>query len=149
MPTPGLLTAIYNTRSSADHIGGNARLQKRGGCKGYALGIDGDFTSHPVLEPGFLYGGCPPRKKTCHSAKTNIPSGGSQRHTDAECLVLSGFTGTDGAKNGNVRKPNCLFSFTLESKTRSSKTLWQVDVLVELPEGDVSSHTAPKGGEVK
>lgn len=48
-----------------------------------------------------------------------------------------------------MRKPSCLFSFTLESKTRSSKTLWQVDVLVALPEGDASNLTALKGGVVK
>lgn len=53
------LTAIYNTHSNADHIGGNAYLQKQTGCKIYAPGIECDFTNHPVLEPSFLYGGYP------------------------------------------------------------------------------------------
>lgn len=53
------LTAIYNTHSNADHIGGNQYLQRQTGCKVYAPGIDCDFTRHPVLEPSFLYGGFP------------------------------------------------------------------------------------------
>lgn len=66
-----------------------------------------------------------------------------------KALPHAGLRAQTGAEIGNVRKPNCLFSFTLESKTRSSKTLWQVEVLVTLPEGHVSNHTAPKGGVVK
>ena len=54
------LKAIYNTHSHADHIGGNRYLQERTGCRIYAPGIERDFTEHPVLEPSYLYGGCPP-----------------------------------------------------------------------------------------
>ena len=53
------LTAVYNTHSNADHIGGNRYLQGQTGCKVYAPGIDCAFTRHPVLEPAFLYGGFP------------------------------------------------------------------------------------------
>ena len=53
------LTAIYNTHSHADHIGGNQYLQKQTGCKIYAPGVECDFTRHPILEPSFLYGGYP------------------------------------------------------------------------------------------
>lgn len=56
------LTAIYNTHSNADHIGGNQYLQKQTGCKIYVPGIECDFTRHPVLEPSFLYGGYPPKE---------------------------------------------------------------------------------------
>ena len=55
------LTAIYNTHSNADHIGGNRYLQQQTGCRIYAPGIECDFTRHPVLEPAFLYGGFPPK----------------------------------------------------------------------------------------
>ncbi len=55
------LTAIYNTHSNADHIGGNKYLQGLTGCKIFAPGIECDFTNHPVLEPSFLYGGFPPK----------------------------------------------------------------------------------------
>ncbi len=55
------LTAIYNTHANADHIGGNRYLQGQTGCKIYVPGIDCEFTRHPILEPGFLYGGYPPK----------------------------------------------------------------------------------------
>lgn len=54
------LTAIYNTHSNADHIGGNQYLQRQTGCRVYAPGIDCAFTRWPILEPSFLYGGFPP-----------------------------------------------------------------------------------------
>ena len=53
------LRAIYNTHSNADHIGGNKYLQGQTGCRIYAPGIEQAFTQYPVLEPSFLYGGCP------------------------------------------------------------------------------------------
>ena len=53
------LRAIYNTHSNADHIGGTKYLQGQTGCRIYAPGIECDFTSHPILEPAFLYGGYP------------------------------------------------------------------------------------------
>ena len=55
------LTAIYNTHSNADHIGGNQYLQRQTGCRVYAPGIDCAFTRRPILEPSFLYGGFPPK----------------------------------------------------------------------------------------
>lgn len=59
------LTAIYNTHSNADHIGGNAYLQRQTGCRIFAPGVECDFTRHPILEPAFLYGGYPFRE-LCH-----------------------------------------------------------------------------------
>ncbi len=53
------LTAIYNTHSNADHIGGNRYLQAQTKCRIYAPGIECDFTRHPILEPSLLYGGYP------------------------------------------------------------------------------------------
>ena len=53
------LTAIYNTHSNADHIGGNKYLQSQTGCGIYAPGIERAFTRRPILEPSFLYGGYP------------------------------------------------------------------------------------------
>ena len=53
------LSAIYNTHSNADHIGGNKYLQSNTGCKIYAPNIECAFTRHTVLEPSFLYGGYP------------------------------------------------------------------------------------------
>lgn len=56
------LTAIYNTHSNADHIGGNRYLQAQTGCGIFAPGIECSFTRHPLLEPSFLYGGYPCRE---------------------------------------------------------------------------------------
>ena len=56
------LTAIYNTHSNADHIGGNQYLQRQTGCRIFAPGIEQDFTRHPLLEPSFLYGANPPKE---------------------------------------------------------------------------------------
>ncbi|WP_295742310.1 MBL fold metallo-hydrolase [uncultured Oscillibacter sp.] len=53
------LTAILNTHANADHNGGNALLQQRLGVPAFAPGIDAAITSHPILEPAFLYGGFP------------------------------------------------------------------------------------------
>lgn len=53
------LTAIYNTHSNADHIGGNRYLQEQTGCKIYAPGMECAFTRNPVLEPSLLFGGYP------------------------------------------------------------------------------------------
>ena len=53
------LTAIYNTHSNADHVGGNRYLQNQTGCRIFAPGIERDFTVHPILETAFLYGGYP------------------------------------------------------------------------------------------
>jgi glyoxylase-like metal-dependent hydrolase (beta-lactamase superfamily II) len=55
------LTAIVNTHSNADHIGGNKYLQTQTGCKIFANGIEAAFTRYPLLEPSFLFGGYPPQ----------------------------------------------------------------------------------------
>ena len=55
------LTAIYNTHSNADHIGGNRYLQGQTGCRVFAPGVECAFTRRPILEPSFLYGGYPCR----------------------------------------------------------------------------------------
>ena len=55
------LLGVLNTHSHADHIGGNRFLQDRTGCIIFAQGMEAAFTAHPILEPSFLYGGCPCR----------------------------------------------------------------------------------------
>lgn len=53
------LEAIVNTHSNTDHIGGNAFIQSKTGCKIFAGRIEKAFTEYPLLEPSFLYGGFP------------------------------------------------------------------------------------------
>ncbi len=56
------LTAILNTHSNADHIGGNTLLQNRTGCAVYSTPMECAVIEHPILEPSFLYGGYPFQK---------------------------------------------------------------------------------------
>ena len=53
------LSAVYNTHSHADHIGGNRYLEDNTGCRIYACRAECDFIRHTGLEPQFLYGGFP------------------------------------------------------------------------------------------
>ncbi|MBE6763560.1 MAG: MBL fold metallo-hydrolase [Ruminococcaceae bacterium] len=54
------LSAILNTHSHADHIGGNAFLQEQTGCAIFAPAFEAVSVSYPLLEPTLLYGGNPP-----------------------------------------------------------------------------------------
>ncbi|MEG0855481.1 MAG: MBL fold metallo-hydrolase [Terrisporobacter sp.] len=53
------LKIIINTHSNGDHIGGNNFLQKKTDCKIISTDIENTFTTYPILEPSFLYGGYP------------------------------------------------------------------------------------------
>ncbi len=53
------LECIINTHSNADHIGGNAFLQKKTGCRIAATAGEAPFIERPELEAAFLYGGFP------------------------------------------------------------------------------------------
>lgn len=67
------LAGIINTHSNADHIGGNAFLQKKTGCKIISTGLENAFTRYPILEPSFLYGGYP-CKSLCNKFLMATPS---------------------------------------------------------------------------
>lgn len=54
------LAHIINTHSHADHIGGNADMVKRTGCKVWAPARERPFVKWPELEPIGLYGAWPP-----------------------------------------------------------------------------------------
>lgn len=53
------LDLIVCTHSNADHIGGNALLQKKTGCRIAATAPEAAFIEQPLLEPSLLYGGFP------------------------------------------------------------------------------------------
>ena len=100
------LTAIYNTQSHADHIGGNKYLQEQTGCEVYAPGIEQYFTCAPVLEPAFLYGGCP-GKELRHKflmaqgsvanplTKADLPDGWERIELPGHSFDMVGFRTTD------------------------------------------------------
>lgn len=53
------IKGIISTHSNADHIGGNSFIQSRTGAKILAHNMERCFIEYPLLEPSFLYGGCP------------------------------------------------------------------------------------------
>lgn len=55
------LTAVINTHSNADHIGGNRLLHERTGCPIYTTPLEGAINAHPIMEPTLLFGGYPPK----------------------------------------------------------------------------------------
>lgn len=100
------LTAIFNTHSNADHIGGNKYLQGQTGCKIYAPGIECAFTRHPVLEPAFLYGGYPCKElrhkfllaqesKAEYLTKENLPEGFEMIPLPGHFFDMAGFRTPD------------------------------------------------------
>lgn len=111
------LSAIYNTHSNADHIGGNRYLQGQTGCKVYAPGMECCFTNHPVLEPALLYGGRPPmelRHKFLLAQESDalpltaevLPEGMSLIPLPGHFLDMAGFRTADGV----VYLADCLSS---------------------------------------
>ena len=53
------LRKIINTHSNADHIGGNAYLQKKTGCDILATALESVWINEPYLEPFLLWGAFP------------------------------------------------------------------------------------------
>lgn len=50
---------IVNTHSNADHVGGNAFIQKRTGCRIASTRAESVFIEEPRLEPAMLWGSAP------------------------------------------------------------------------------------------
>ncbi len=91
------LSLIVNTHSNADHIGGNAFLQVKTGCRIAATRLESVFIIDPVLEPAFLWGGMPfehLRNKFLEAkpsdAVTVIPNSGLIPGTDLRAVPLPG-----------------------------------------------------------
>ena len=88
------LSFIVNTRSNADHIGGNAFLQKRTGCRIFGSGMENAFIRFPVLEPSFLFGGFPCRelRNKFLTASESVPEdiSGAPLPPGTEILPLKG-----------------------------------------------------------
>ena len=91
------LDLIVNTHSNADHIGGNALIQKRTGCRVAATRAESAFIEEPWLEPALLWGArgfgaisgkflrAQPSKVT-----DIIPSSGPVLDTGLEAVPLAG-----------------------------------------------------------
>lgn len=66
------LKAIYLTHSHADHMGGAQYLKEKTKCTVFAPKIERELTTATFLEPGFMYGGFPP-KELCMPFLCSIP----------------------------------------------------------------------------
>lgn len=111
------LTAIYNTHSHADHIGGNKFLQERTGCRIFASGLEAAYTNAPKLESMTLYGGLPFKDLQnkfllAQSSSAELltaevlPDGWNLIHLPGHCFDMVGFR----TKDGNVFLGDCLSS---------------------------------------
>lgn len=100
------LTAVYNTHSHADHIGGNAYLQAQTGCRVYAPEPECALIRHPILEPALLYGGFAPPElrhkfllaqpsEALPLAQEALPDGLSAIDLPGHSLAMTGFRSAD------------------------------------------------------
>ncbi len=126
------LTAIFNTHSHADHIGGNRYLQTQTGCKIYAAGAEKGLTEFPVLEPSLLYGGNPPKElrhkffmaepsKVEFLTDAALPLGMQSFFLPGHCFDMVGFRTSDDV----VYLADCLAS---EQTLEKYKITYIVDV---------------------
>ena len=101
------LTAILNTHANADHNGGHALLPQRLGAPAFAPGIEAAVTTHPILEPAFLYGGYPPKPlrnkfllaqpSRCQPlTEENLPAGLAMLPLPGHFFDMCGFRTEDG-----------------------------------------------------
>lgn len=111
------LTAVFNTHSHADHIGGNRLLQERTGCRLFAPGLEAVYSCHPELEPMTLWGGMPfrelkgkflmaPASGTELLTEDVLPEGMSVIPLPGHSMDMAGFRTADG----NVFLADCLSS---------------------------------------
>lgn len=56
------IKGIINTHAHADHIGGNAYIQKQTGCDIFCSTIDIPFIEHTIINPLHIYGGFIPEE---------------------------------------------------------------------------------------
>ena len=150
-------TAILNTHSHADHIGGNAFLQKETGCKIYARGIECDFTNHPILEPAFLYGGYPysdlrhkfllaEESRAEYLTEDLLPSGMTLLPLPGHSFDMVGFRTADGvvyladalSSKETLDKYAVSFIYDVGAYLETLRTLNTMDAALFVP-----SHAAP------
>lgn len=91
------LSVIINTHSNADHVGGNAYLQKKTGCRIMSTATEGAIINDPFLEPLILWSAFPFRelKNKFLQAKPSrvtdiIENSGKVNGTDLEAVPLPG-----------------------------------------------------------
>jgi len=128
------LKGILNTHSHADHAGGNRYLQTNTGCKIFASSIEGAFLAHPILEPAYLYGGCPPsdlrHKFLMAQESTPLPLEDSAFPKEIEVLPLPGhYFGQVG-----YRTPDDILFIADSLSSRQTLDKYLISVLYDVEE---------------
>ena len=101
------LKAIFNTHCHADHVGGNAYLQRETGCKIYCSEMDMGAVNHTILNPIMLHGGYPLKElfnkfylaenSVCEPLTPDVlPRGLSMVDLSGHTLGMYGFKTDDG-----------------------------------------------------
>ena len=91
------IAGIINTHSNADHVGGNAYIRKKTGCRIMTTAIEGIITENPFLEPVLLWSAFPfkeLRNKFLQADPSKvdivIDSSGPIESTELEAVPLPG-----------------------------------------------------------
>lgn len=140
------LTAILNTHSHADHIGGNRFLQDRTGCKVFAYGMEAAFTNYPILEPLGLYGGNPMKdlrhkfllaqeSKAEALTEAVLPAGMKLLHLPGHTFDMVGFLTPDGtayigdcvSSEESLKKYGIGYLWDVEASLSTLETVMNID----------------------
>ncbi len=140
---------IINTHAHADHVGGNAVIQGRTGCKILCAGRDLCLVNHPTLNNSYCYGGMPP-KELCNKfmlaqksqaeelTPENIPQGLSFQHFDGHsfeqvaiiCDDGTCFTGDILCGRDTIEKYHIFFIQNVGEYIKSCEKLSELDAKV-------------------
>lgn len=146
------LSAIYNTHSHADHIGGNHYLQAQTGCRVYVPGIECGFTRHPLLEPTFLYGAFPAHELSNKFLQAQpsdaqalqpeaLPPGISAIPLPGHSFDMVGYRAADGvvfladslASRETLEKYHIIYLWDVESHIHTLEMLCELQAEVFIP----------------
>ena len=154
------LTKIINTHSNADHIGGNAYLQKKTGCDILATSVEATWINSPCLEPILLWGASPfkaLRNKFLQAQSSKVTHiinpDGMIASTPLQAFSLEGhFLQMIGVKTpdevffiaDSLFSPEIIYKYGITLRTDIEKTLQTYSFLEEFPAYFyVCSHAQP------
>ncbi len=144
--------AIYNTHFHADHVGGNAYLQKQYGCPVYAPPMEDAFIRTPILEPSLLWAGYPSKdlrgkfllaqESTAQPLTPDVlPKGFSLLPLPGHSFNMMGILTPDGtayigdcvASEGTLDKYKLCFLYNVEEYLATLDTLSEIKATCFVP----------------